>query len=80
LYLFISGQISSVDNTANDFQNLTRIGDHIHDVPFAYNVMFIVDGEGQRSFGKSVKKYFSRIYRLSICLIIDLFIKKVVEQ
>ncbi len=50
--MFISGQIASVDNTTNDFQNLTRIGDHIHDVPFAYNVLFIVDGDGQRSFGK----------------------------
>jgi len=51
-YIFILGQIASLDNTANDFRKLTRIGDHIQEVFFGYNVMFIVDGEGKRSFGK----------------------------
>ncbi len=46
------GQILSVKDTANDFQTLTRIGDHIDEVYFGYNVMFIVNGEGKRSFGK----------------------------
>jgi len=50
--VFILGEIVSVDNTANDFRKLTRIGDHIHEVLFGYNVMFIIDGEGKRSFGK----------------------------
>ena len=46
------GEIVSVENTPNDFRTLTRIGDRIDEVPFAYSVMFIIDGEGNRSFGK----------------------------
>jgi hypothetical protein len=46
------GEISSVENTPNDFRKLTRISDHIDEVLHAYNVMFIIDGEGKRSFGK----------------------------
>ena len=49
---FNLGEIRPIKNTANDFEQLTRIGDHIHEVYFGYNVMFIVDGEGKRSFGK----------------------------
>ncbi len=50
--MFVLGQIESVENTPNDFRTVTRIGDHIQEVLYGYNVMFIVDGEGKRSFSK----------------------------
>ncbi|CAF1063393.1 unnamed protein product [Adineta steineri] len=49
-----TGQIAPVENTPNDFRKLTCVGDHIHEIPYAYNVMFIINGEGKRSFGKLV--------------------------
>ncbi len=50
--MFILGEIATIENTANDFRTLTRIGDRIQEVYFGYNVMFVIDGEGKRSFGK----------------------------
>ena len=41
-------------NTPNDFLILACIGDHINEIPYAYNVMYIVDGDGKRTFGKQV--------------------------
>jgi len=41
-----------VNASTNDFRQMARIGDRIGEVYFGYNVMFIVDGHGQRSFGK----------------------------
>ncbi|UJR36552.1 hypothetical protein I4U23_029272 [Adineta vaga] len=55
-----TGEITSVENTPNDFQKLTCIGDRIDKIPFAYNVMFIVNGEGNRSFGKLVHRTSGR--------------------
>ena len=63
------GQIISVENTPNDFRKLTRIDDHIHEIPYAYNVMFVVDGEGKRSFGKWVESDQSFSYVFSIRLV-----------
>jgi hypothetical protein len=50
--LLVSGQIASVENTPNDFQKLTHLGDRIHEVSFDFHTMFVVDGEGKRPFGK----------------------------
>jgi len=47
-----TGEIASVNASTNDFRQMARIGDRIGEVYFGYNVMFIVDGHGQRSFGK----------------------------
>ncbi len=52
MYMLVLGEIALVENTPNDFRKLTRIGDHIHEVSFGFNIMFVVDGEGKRSFGK----------------------------
>ncbi|CAF1235372.1 unnamed protein product [Adineta ricciae] len=54
------GEIASVVNTPNDFRTLARIGDHINEIPYAYNVMYMVDGDGKRSFGKLVHRESGR--------------------
>lgn len=52
MMMMMVGEIASVKNTAHDFGQFTRIGDHIDEVSYGFNVMFVVDGEGQRFFGK----------------------------
>lgn len=52
MHVLFLRQIASVENSPNDFQKLTRIADRIDEVPYAYNVMFIINGDGKRFFGK----------------------------
>lgn len=52
MYIFLLGEIASVENTVYDFQTLSRIGDHTNKTTVGCNAMLIVDGEGKRSFGK----------------------------
>ncbi|CAF1224405.1 unnamed protein product [Rotaria sordida] len=49
-----TGEIRSVENTSYDFQTLTRISDRINVSVDGYAMMFIIDGEGKRPFGKLV--------------------------
>ncbi|CAF1279673.1 unnamed protein product [Rotaria sordida] len=49
-----TGEIRSVENTPYDFQTLTRISDRINVSVDGYAMMFIIDGEGKRPFGKLV--------------------------
>ncbi|CAF3852142.1 unnamed protein product [Rotaria sp. Silwood1] len=51
---FLLGEIKSVENTPYDFQTLTRIGERINVSVDGYAMMFIIDGEGKRPFGKLV--------------------------
>lgn len=51
MFVFI-GEISSVENTPFDFRTFARIGDHVDEFLDGYDIMFIVDGEGNRPFGK----------------------------
>ncbi|CAF4550077.1 unnamed protein product, partial [Rotaria sp. Silwood2] len=57
---FSLGEINSVENTPYDFQTLTRIGDRINASVDGYAMMFIVDGEGKRPFGKLVHEQSGR--------------------
>ncbi|CAF1202767.1 unnamed protein product [Rotaria sordida] len=49
-----TGEIRVVENTPYDFQTLTRISDRINVSVDGYAMMFIIDGEGKRPFGKLV--------------------------
>ncbi len=51
---FCVGEIAPVENTPFDFRKLTRIGDRVNESFDGYDMMFIVDGNGKRSFGKWV--------------------------
>ncbi len=46
------GEIASVGNTPFDFRKLTAIGERMNESFDGYDMMFIVDGEGNRPFGK----------------------------
>lgn len=47
-----SGEIASIDDTPFDFRTPTRIGERINDSFDGYDMMFIIEGEGKRPFGK----------------------------
>jgi len=49
---FCVGEIAPVENTPFDFRKLTRIGERVNESFDGYDMMFIVDGNGKRSFGK----------------------------
>lgn len=50
--MFRLGIIASVEKTPFDFRQLTRIGERVGGSFDGYDVMFIVNGEGKRAFGK----------------------------
>jgi len=54
------GVISKVDNTPFDVREITRIGDRANIEFDGYDIMFIVDGEGKRPFGKVVHEASGR--------------------
>jgi len=54
------GNIASVENTPFDFRELTRIGDHNGELLHGYDIMFIVDGEEKRPFGKVIHQTSGR--------------------
>jgi len=58
--LMPTGQIATVENTPFDFRQLKRIGDSINESFDGYDMMFIVDGDGKRSFGKVVHEESGR--------------------
>jgi hypothetical protein len=51
-FFFFVGQISSIENTPFDFRALTRIGERINESFDGYDMMFVIDGDGKRPFGK----------------------------
>ncbi|CAF4989844.1 unnamed protein product [Rotaria sp. Silwood1] len=55
-----TGGIASVENTPYDFRTLTRVGDRINESFDGYDIMFIVDGNGKRPFGKLVDQQSGR--------------------
>jgi hypothetical protein len=52
LFFFHLGEIASVENTPFDFRKLTPIGSRIDESFDGYDMMFIIDGNGKRPFGK----------------------------
>jgi aldose 1-epimerase len=50
--LIPTGEIASIENTPFDFRKLTRIGERVNESFDGYDMMFIIDGEGKRPFGK----------------------------
>lgn len=50
--IFLLGEIGAIDNTPFDFRTPTRIGERINESFDGYDIMFIVNGEGKRPFGK----------------------------
>jgi hypothetical protein len=46
------GEIASVENTPFDFRKLTAIGERVNESFDGYDLMFIIDGDGKRPFGK----------------------------
>jgi len=52
--LIPTGEIASIENTPYDFRELTQIGARIDESFDGYDMMFIIDGNGKRSFGKVV--------------------------
>lgn len=48
----LSGEIGQIDNTPFDFRTPTRIGERINESFDGYDIMFVIDGEGNRPFGK----------------------------
>jgi hypothetical protein len=51
-FFFHLGEIASVENTPFDFRKLTPIGSRIDESFDGYDMMFIIDGNGKRPFGK----------------------------
>jgi len=62
--LIPTGETASVENTPYDFRKLTRIGEHINESFDGYDIMFIVDGDGKRPFGKLVHEQSGRAITL----------------
>ncbi|CAF1212853.1 unnamed protein product [Rotaria sordida] len=58
--LIPTGEIASVENTPYDFRTSTRIGDRINESFDGFDMMFIVDGDGKRSFGKLLHEQSGR--------------------
>jgi hypothetical protein len=54
IFIFCSylGEVASVENTPFDFRTATAIGERIDESFDGYDMMFIIDGEGNRPFGK----------------------------
>lgn len=46
------GEIASVENTPFDFRELTQIGSRVNESFDGYDMMFIIDGDKKRPFGK----------------------------
>jgi aldose 1-epimerase len=67
------GEVASIENTPFDFRELTRIGDRIDESFDGYDMMFIIDGNGKRSFGKWVisKMKISFFYFLLVRVVDD---------
>ena len=49
-----TGEIASVENTPFDFRKRTPIGERINESFDGYDIMFVIEGEGKRPFGKFV--------------------------
>jgi len=58
--LIPTGQIESVENTPYDFRELSRVGDRINESFDGYDIMFVIDGQGKRSFGQLVDEQSGR--------------------
>ncbi|CAF4328337.1 unnamed protein product [Rotaria sp. Silwood2] len=58
--LIPTGKIASVENTPYDFRTLTRIGDRMNESFDGYDLMFIIDGNGKRPFGKVIHQQSGR--------------------
>ncbi|CAF0956262.1 unnamed protein product [Adineta ricciae] len=52
--LIPTGEIASVENTPFDFRKRTPIGERINESFDGYDMMFVIEGEGKRSFSKLV--------------------------
>ena len=51
-FVVISGEIASVENTVFDFRQLQPIGARINESFDGYDMMFVVNGSGKRSFAR----------------------------
>ncbi|CAF1002336.1 unnamed protein product [Adineta steineri] len=52
--LIPTGEIKPVENTPYDFRKLTRIGERIDESFDGYDLMYVIDGNGKRSFAKLI--------------------------
>lgn len=63
------GDIASVESTPFDFKTKTAIGERINESFDGYDMMFVIEGEGKRPFGKFVFFIIDRkhpLFRFSI--------------